>query len=398
MAQGLQTRCTGCRQYIRTRPELDDYEAEERAYTEDRFEEHFCSMDYDGGSWAPREGEEEAYFAGLAAEVDEDIEVIDEATEVVAEAEEIIEQAAAVVAEDIEEETDGATGHLRGTGIDAAGGSRGYRGSVQARRRWRPARPGGRGFPAGEAGPGEGTPGLPPGLMREERNHAGAEGAGDRPGGIEEGRAGASGAEGGRGRTRRGRCQGEGGGPSPGRGPGGRRSVSRWRAGRRGPGRVARLDGASGAVGSANAAPSDHDLGPAQTAPPGVAGRRPVPSDRPGPSVACSPSYLAEGRRRQLGACIGLHTSLPAGNPAPSRPGRSSLCVPVPCRRTPASRPLREQDGSGVAARPIDRGRLLRSGTLTPPAPPWPGDTVRRGGQEQRPTQGRREGVRRSGE
>src|SRR5215207_9996350 len=70
MAAGPQTRCTGCGQYISTRPDHDDYAAEERAYHLDRFEEHECSLDWqDNAAWSPRSGERDAYLAALEQEL-----------------------------------------------------------------------------------------------------------------------------------------------------------------------------------------------------------------------------------------------------------------------------------------------------------------------------------------
>lgn len=85
MAQATQTRCA-CGQWTSRRadaldPEYDDYRANERAYDDLDVTSHDCRADYQGASWAPRDGEEDAYLAALAAELADDHDLVDAAAQ-----------------------------------------------------------------------------------------------------------------------------------------------------------------------------------------------------------------------------------------------------------------------------------------------------------------------------
>jgi hypothetical protein len=64
-----QVRCAGCGQWIRKRPELGDWDEEERAYAGEEFEEHYCEADFWGYDLTPGEAEREAWLAQEAREV-----------------------------------------------------------------------------------------------------------------------------------------------------------------------------------------------------------------------------------------------------------------------------------------------------------------------------------------
>jgi DNA polymerase I len=83
-----QVRCAACGKWIRRRPDVDDWDAEERAYAGDEFEEHDCAADFDGALDLTSEEEWAAWEAAererLAFEVEEVSEVgeVEEVSEV----------------------------------------------------------------------------------------------------------------------------------------------------------------------------------------------------------------------------------------------------------------------------------------------------------------------------
>jgi hypothetical protein len=64
-----QVRCSGCGHWIRKRPEVGDWDEEERAYAGEEFEEHYCEADFWGYDLAPSEDEREAWLTQEAQEV-----------------------------------------------------------------------------------------------------------------------------------------------------------------------------------------------------------------------------------------------------------------------------------------------------------------------------------------
>jgi hypothetical protein len=82
-----QTRCSGCGEWIRKRPDVDDWDEEERAYAGDEFEEHDCPADYghaldltseeEWAAWEAAEREERPAEGRGVSEVSE-VEVVSE--------------------------------------------------------------------------------------------------------------------------------------------------------------------------------------------------------------------------------------------------------------------------------------------------------------------------------